>query len=89
MDLIFGDDVFVGHDTLIFGAVGSMLPGYTHSILNLSETEDLVTVMYCNEVFNPEKPDTALQSYEKGNGFYPVKMVEQNFDFLSKMEGRR
>ena len=35
-----------------------MLPGYTHNIINLSETEDLVTVMYCNEVFNPGKPDT-------------------------------
>ena len=35
-----------------------MLPGWTHNIINLSDTEDLVTVMYCNEVFNPEKPDT-------------------------------
>lgn len=35
-----------------------MLPGYTHNIINLSETEDLVTVMYCNEIFNPERPDT-------------------------------
>jgi len=35
-----------------------MLPGYTHNIINLSETEDLVTVMYCNEIFNPEHPDT-------------------------------
>ena len=35
-----------------------MLPGYTHNIVNLSDTEDLVTVMYCNEVFNPNKPDT-------------------------------
>ena len=35
-----------------------MIPGYTHNIINLSETEDLVTVMYCNEVFNPERPDT-------------------------------
>ena len=35
-----------------------MLPGYTHNIVNLSETEDLVTVMYCNEIFNPNKPDT-------------------------------
>jgi len=35
-----------------------MLPGYTHNIINLSETEDLVTVMYCNEIFNPDKPDT-------------------------------
>ena len=35
-----------------------MLPGYTHNIINLSDNEDLVTVMYCNEVFNPNKPDT-------------------------------
>lgn len=35
-----------------------MLPGYTHDIVNLSDTEDLVTVMYCNEVFDPERPDT-------------------------------
>lgn len=35
-----------------------MLPGYTHNIINLSDTEDLVTVMYCNEIFNQEKPDT-------------------------------
>lgn len=35
-----------------------MLPGYTHNIINLSDTEYLVTVMYCNEIFNPEKPDT-------------------------------
>lgn len=39
-----------------------MLPGYTHNIINLSDTEDLVTVMYCNEVFNPEKPDTFFES---------------------------
>ncbi len=35
-----------------------MIPGWTHNIINLSDTEDLVTVMTCNEVFNPEKPDT-------------------------------
>ena len=35
-----------------------MLPGYTHNIINLSDTEDLVTVMYCNEKFNPNRPDT-------------------------------
>ncbi len=39
-----------------------MLPGYTHNIINLSETEDLVTVMYCNEIFNPNKPDTFFES---------------------------
>ena len=38
-----------------------MLPGYTHNIINLSDTEDLVTVMYCNEIFNPEKPDTYFE----------------------------
>lgn len=35
-----------------------MLPGFTHNIINLSDTEDLVTVMYCNEIFDPNKPDT-------------------------------
>ena len=35
-----------------------MLPGYTHNIVNLSDTEDLVTVMYCNEIFDPNRPDT-------------------------------
>lgn len=35
-----------------------MIPGWTHNIINLSETEDLVTVMTCNEIFNPNHPDT-------------------------------
>lgn len=35
-----------------------MLPGYTHNIINLSDTQDLVTVMYCNEIFDPQRPDT-------------------------------
>ena len=38
-----------------------MLPGYTHNIINLSETEDLVTVMWANESFDPEKPDTFFE----------------------------
>ena len=38
-----------------------MLPGYTHNIINLSETEDLVTVMYANEEFDPSKPDTFFE----------------------------
>ncbi len=38
-----------------------MLPGYTHNIINLSDTENLVTVMYCNEVFDPNKPDTYFE----------------------------
>lgn len=35
-----------------------MLPGYTHNIINLSDTEDLVTVMWANESFDPNRPDT-------------------------------
>ena len=35
-----------------------MLPGYTHNIINLSETENLVTLMWANEIFDPGKPDT-------------------------------
>lgn len=42
-----------------------MLPGYTHNIINLSDTQDLVTVMYCNEIFNPERPDTYFDPVEK------------------------
>ena len=42
-----------------------MLPGYTHNIINLSETEDLVTVMYCNEFFNPQRPDTYFDKVVK------------------------
>ena len=38
-----------------------MLPGYTHNIINLSETDNLVTVMYCNEIFDPNKPDTFFE----------------------------
>jgi len=38
-----------------------ILPGYTHNIINLSDTENLVTVMYCNEVFNPDRPDTYFE----------------------------
>ena len=38
-----------------------MLPGYTHNIINLSDTEDLVTVMYCNEIFDPNRPDTFFE----------------------------
>lgn len=35
-----------------------MIPGWTHNIINLSDTEDLVTVMTCNEIFDPSRPDT-------------------------------
>ena len=48
---VSGDDIQCVH----------MLPGYTHNIINLSETDNLVTVMYCNEIFNPNKPDTFFE----------------------------
>ena len=38
-----------------------MIPGWTHSIINLSQTENLVTVMTCNEIFDPERPDTFFE----------------------------
>ena len=38
-----------------------MLPGYTHSIENLSKTEDLITVMWANEPFDPQRPDTFFE----------------------------
>lgn len=38
-----------------------MIPGWTHNIIKLSDTENLVTVMTCNEVFNPEQPDTFFE----------------------------
>ena len=41
-----------------------MLPGYTHNIINLSDTENLVTVMWANEPFNPNKPDTFFEPVE-------------------------
>ena len=41
-----------------------MLPGYTHNIINLSDTEDLVTVMWANECFDPGKPDTFFEKVE-------------------------
>lgn len=41
-----------------------MLPGYTHNIINLSETENLVTVMWANEQFDPTHPDTFFEEVE-------------------------
>ena len=41
-----------------------MLPGYTHNIINLSETENLVTLMWANECFDPNKPDTFFEKVE-------------------------
>ena len=48
---VTGDDIQCIH----------MLPGWTHNIVNLSDTENLVTVMYCNEIFNPNRPDTYFE----------------------------
>lgn len=45
--------------------VVEMIPGYTHNIINLSDTEDLITFMWCNECFDANRPDTFL---EKVNG---------------------
>lgn len=53
-----------------------MLPGYTHNIINLSKTEDLVTVMWANEIFVPDHPDTFYEPVDfeneikKGKGKY-------------------
>ena len=41
-----------------------MLPGYTHNIINLSDTEDLVTLMWANEAFDPDRPDTFYEVVE-------------------------
>lgn len=38
-----------------------MIPGWTHNIINLSDTENLVTIMTCNEIFNPDRPDTFFE----------------------------
>ncbi len=43
-----------------------MLPGYTHNIINLSDTEDLITVMWANETFDPVHPDTFYEPVEEG-----------------------
>ncbi len=76
-------DTMQGYPVLEFEVTGEqpraiqMLPGYAHSITNLSKTENLVTVMWANEPFNPNRPDTFYepvspemnrpQNPEKGN----------------------
>lgn len=45
-----------------------MLPGYTHNIINLSDTEDMVTLMWANECFDPAKPDTFFEKVEAEKG---------------------
>ena len=51
---VSGDNIQIVH----------MLPGYTHNLINLSDTEDLVTIMWANEQFNPNKPDTFFEKVE-------------------------
>ena len=41
-----------------------MLPGYTHNIINLSDSEDLITLMWANEQFDPSHPDTFGEAVE-------------------------
>lgn len=45
--------------------VVEMIPGYTHNIINLSDKEDLVTFMWCNELFDPNHPDTYFDPVKK------------------------
>ena len=55
------------HEIVEFDVTGDkieaayMIPGWTHNIINLSDTENLVTVMTCNEIFNKDKPDTFFE----------------------------
>lgn len=44
--------------------VVDMIPGYTHNIINLSDSEDLVTLMWCNECFDANKPDTYFEKVD-------------------------
>ena len=46
--------------------VVEMIPGYTHNIINLSDTDDLVTFMWCNEPFDPTHPDTFFEKVDNG-----------------------
>lgn len=62
----------IGTDDVINYEVGGeeitvvdMIPGYTHNIINLSDSKDLVTFMWCNECFDPQKPDTYFEEVEK------------------------
>ena len=44
-----------------------MLPGYTHNIINLSDSEDLITLMWANESFDPDHPDTYYEEVNKND----------------------
>ena len=61
---IFFRDLKLAEPEVYMDAVGDDLGATCGNIINLSETEDLVTVMYCNEIFNPTKPDTYFDKVE-------------------------
>ena len=61
---IFFKDLKLAEPEVYMDAVGDDLGATCGNIINLSDTEDLVTVMYCNEVFNPNKPDTYFDPVE-------------------------
>ena len=62
---IFFKDLKLAEPEVYMDAVGDDLGATCGNIINLSETEDLVTVMYCNEVFDSSKPDTFFDPVEK------------------------
>ncbi len=67
-----------------------MIPGWTHDIINLSETENLVTVMTCNEVFNPNHPDTFFRAGVKRRILVVDRRILWNtiFKWNKKNDGR-
>ena len=62
---IFFRDLKLAEPEVYMDAVGDDLGATCGNIINLSETEDLVTVMYCNEIFNPQRPDTYFDKVVK------------------------
>lgn len=55
-----------------------MLPGYTHSIINLSKTDDLVTVMWANKAFNPDHPDTFYELIDIDGEYEKIRPEKGN-----------
>ena len=62
---IFFKDLKLAEPEVYMDAVGDDLGATCGNIINLSDTEDLVTVMYCNEIFDPNKPDTYFDKVEQ------------------------
>ena len=62
---IFFHDLKLAEPEVYMDAVGDDLGATCGNIINLSDTEDLVTVMYCNEIFDPNKPDTYFDKVEQ------------------------